>query len=237
MSNQNKVTVSERVAGGGGQEGSQAWVTVGTCEGWGFFPLRNKRLGFLKIGLRRGDAGWPQWEKQKQLQMDFLKDHLQVPGKVGQGRNPVVDRFLSSGYPWGAGHGSGAQRELEAPEQSGPQPGGTDLGWDGHPKKPLQSWAEEVNQRHFLARCSFERHAQHRTTVQKHSVMWTLQGHPGLLWPLGRCRGVVSWAEGWPALEGLGGRCMARKPGLAFWDGRNPMPFGTNSSIQHKLHC
>ena len=83
-------------------------MTVGTCEGWGFLPLQNKRLGFLKIGLRRGDAGWPQWEKQKQLQMDFLKDHLQVPGKVGQGRNPAVDRFLSSGYSWGAGHGSGA---------------------------------------------------------------------------------------------------------------------------------
>lgn len=33
--------------------------------------------------------------------MDFLKDHLQGPGKVGQGRNPAVERFLlSSGYSW-----------------------------------------------------------------------------------------------------------------------------------------
>lgn len=89
--------------------------------------------------MRRGEAGGPQWQKQKQLQMDFLKDHLQGPGKVGQGRNPAVERFLSSGYSWGAGHGSGAQRELEAPEQSGPQPGGTDLGRDrrgGAPRSP-----------------------------------------------------------------------------------------------------
>lgn len=69
--------------------------------------------------------------RNKKLQMDFLKDHPQVPGKVGQGRNPAVEGFLGSGYPWGAGHGSGAQRELEAPEQSGPQPGGTDLGGVG----------------------------------------------------------------------------------------------------------
>ena len=111
----------------------------GDLLGVGFFPLWNKRLGFLKIGLRRGEAGGPQWQKQKQLQTDFLKDHLQGPGKVGQGRNPAVERFLSSGYSWGAGHGSGAQRELEAPEQSGPQPGGTDLGRDrrgGAPRSP-----------------------------------------------------------------------------------------------------
>lgn len=153
------------------------------------------------------------------------KTNPQVPGKVGQGRSPAVEGFLSSGCPGGAGHGSGAQRELEAPEQTGPQPGGTDLGGGsgGTPRRrlkkawpspssetPLQSWAEEVNQRHFWARCSFERHAQHMTVAPRGQAPPALEGHGGPL----------CGKRAWPCLLG--------------W--KESMPFGTNNSIQHKPH-
>lgn len=107
-SNQNKVTVSEC----NGQEGSQGSLSdSGDLLGVVFFPPSNKRLGFLKIGLRRGEAGGSRVAKTKQLQMDFSKTTSRVQVRWA-GQNPAVERFLSSGYSWGAGHGSGAQREL-----------------------------------------------------------------------------------------------------------------------------
>lgn len=69
--------------------------------------------------------------------------------------------------------------------------------WANHRSEgTLQSWAEEVNHRPFLAGCSVKRHLAHVTTRHKHSATWTLPSCPGLLRQ--------------PCTE-LRGRCTARK--------------------------